>query len=475
MLVLNPLTGRYVKAAGKVGRRVANWVAKTRPPAGTATAGTAATGRGLSAAMPPPCVCGNGVGLVTECTQGCGSARELYLCTRCDIVGPDVGMACHGMNVHGDYDGEILTIDAETAVADDKVAVPVQRMLYLVVHNAEKDGTIRDIAQAQRLGVDLSDLRYTCTSRRMIYTVVRPRIAAALRAHEDRCKPDPHGPQSYDLLPTEIWARIVEHVPAMSDRWNLSQTCKRLHAVAVAYTPVEERLKFSVTRVRRLNPPGGNPDVMPVSRDWTSVLHDLGLADVHPRLTGWKALAQHLASTGTTLGALLENGPFRRRARLVEALQARGGGLKLRQDSRMCAAYIRTGKGCRGESLEEVVDIAEEMNFLHTRTAYLTNLKGLLAKRRENRWKHNYWGYNGDTDSDYYDSDYGDSSSSSSLSSSEEDSRDGDYHLAEKAKDLTAANMVKKWKREDRWPLSAAELEKYPRRFRARLVKQGHE
>jgi hypothetical protein len=86
----------------------------------------------------------------------------------------------------------------------------------------------------------------------------------------------------------------------------------------------------------------------------------------------------------------------RRRAELEEALKARG--LIPRGDSAVSNVYILHGDGDGRRSLEEVVEVADEMNFYFTKTRY----PQLLRRRPHNR----HWNYSdgeSDDEGDHYD------------------------------------------------------------------------
>jgi hypothetical protein len=70
-----------------------------------------------------------------------------------------------------------------------------------------------------------------------------------------------------------------------------------------------------------------------------------------------------------------------RRADLEQALGQHG--LRLRADSRMCAAFVQTGRGIFGESMQEVVEIMREMDFLYTHTNYSGIVDDIREEYRE--------------------------------------------------------------------------------------------
>lgn len=70
-----------------------------------------------------------------------------------------------------------------------------------------------------------------------------------------------------------------------------------------------------------------------------------------------------------------------RRTDLTAALAAYG--LELQADSRMCASYIYTGAGIHGESMDAVVEIMRELQFLLTETSYEVLLDTIKEEYRE--------------------------------------------------------------------------------------------
>jgi hypothetical protein len=59
-----------------------------------------------------------------------------------------------------------------------------------------------------------------------------------------------------------------------------------------------------------------------------------------------------------------------RRQILEDALLTRDNELYLREDSQMCRSYIHDGRGINGETINEIVDIMEEMKWLYKYTTY---------------------------------------------------------------------------------------------------------
>jgi hypothetical protein len=291
----------------------------------------------------------------------------------------------------------------------DWCTTPTQHLLALELHarmvnNRQDARTIYCMKY-----VDLSDLEFT--------TCVYPKeeIDRRVQTARKRCEleyaPDPCDltVPSGETLPSDMWLSIMASMH-IDDLFTLTKVNWRIRHLAMMAARPYDKFMFnlkvhcaqacehvcehesiyssSITkRVFRMT----ECDLMGVR---TTSLGAYRLCDIgrvlFNKYTTWSAYREYVRQLDEDIAkrkAQAELEQKQRRQILEHALLTRDKELYLRDDSQMCRSYILGGRGINGETINEIVDIMEEMKWLYKYTAYPDILDAIKREYiMEARW-----------------------------------------------------------------------------------------
>lgn len=245
--------------------------------------------------------------------------------------------------------------------------------------------------------VDVSDLEYT--TYKYPVNEIEERVKAASKRCELEYAPDPDDltRPSGETLPDDMWLSIMAFMN-MEELFTMTKVSHRMRCLATLIAQPFDIFMFNLQSyyIRNL---GTVPqlvhysqmvqnlfllDKSEIDRIDTSLgiyyLSDVGkyLYDKYLTWDAYKAYVDSQREKETMLLEQIKSREQNRRQVLQTLLTARN--LELRDDSKMCSFYILHGHGINGETVEEIVDIMEEMAWLHQNTTYYDTIE---ARKRE--------------------------------------------------------------------------------------------
>lgn len=292
----------------------------------------------------------------------------------------------------------------------------LQHVAWFELHNA----MVAKTPSAPPPWIDVSDL--LLTTHAYPSAEIAHRIAVARAEFEAEHAPSPDSPHSGENLPTEMWILIASFVDD-DTLFGLTRVSKRLRHVAYHVAHHQrpyESFRYNVVQLINRGDACGMDDrdelaKLPALKPTDRIqIHDFRLQFLAPTslLTGrtfsfaftvdylcrqlydkhgqsWRTCRDTTAAKRAIHNRKVEERRIRQ-TELTRALAARG--VDLRADSSMCKRYIATGRGMNGETLDEIVEIMDEMAWMYATDTYLGFVEEVKGEYRDDddEWYESY-------------------------------------------------------------------------------------
>jgi hypothetical protein len=241
--------------------------------------------------------------------------------------------------------------------------------------------------------VNVSDLEYTT------YKYPVNEIEERVKTARQRCEleyapnPDDLTRPSGETLPDDMWLSIMAFMD-MEELFIMTKVSHRMRCLATLTAQPFDKFMFNLQSyyIKNLSTVHYSQmvqnlfllDTSEIDHIDTSLgiyyLFDVGkyLYDKYLTWDAYKAHVDLKKKKEIVLLAQIKLEEQNRRQILTDLLATRS--LEIRDDSKMCSFYILNGHGINGETVEEIVDIMEEMAWLYQNTTYFDTIE---ARKRE--------------------------------------------------------------------------------------------